>query len=180
MRSLDVDERVARLGDGSALPFDLYLGVPVHRAPAVVEAAGLTVDGWVPVDPRTLETPWPGRLRRGRRRERRDAARRCLRRAPGGDGRAPHRVTGARRARRTAAYDGRGICYIEFGGDEIGIVEVDFFGDRPRGTLQGPSLALAADKQEFGASRIRRWFAREWLPVDARVAPAGAAVGSRA
>ena len=28
--------------------------------------------------------------------------------------------------------------------------EVDFFGDRPRGTLQGPSLALAADKQEFG------------------------------
>ena len=64
-----------------------------------------------------------------------------------------------------AAYDGHGICYIEFGGDEIGIVDVDFFGDRIRGSLQGPSLALAADKQEFGASRIRRWFAREWLPV---------------
>ena len=38
-----------------------------------------------------------------------------------------------------AAYDGHGICYIEFGGEEIGIVEVDFFGDRVTGSLQGPS-----------------------------------------
>jgi len=164
VRSLDVEERVARLGDGSALPFDLYLGVPVHRVPAVVEASGLTVDGWVPVDPRTLETPWPdvfavgdcaavGTPRAGVFAERQaaTAARRIASRVRDEAG--------------DAAYDGRGICYIEFGGDEIGIVEVDFFGDRPRGTLQGPSLALAADKQEFGASRVRRWFAREWQPV---------------
>ena len=28
--------KVARLGDGAELPYDLFLGVPVHRAPAVV------------------------------------------------------------------------------------------------------------------------------------------------
>ena len=60
VRSLDADTRTVRLGDGSTLPFDLYLGVPVHRVPEVVQASGLTVDGWVPVDSRTLETSWPG------------------------------------------------------------------------------------------------------------------------
>jgi sulfide:quinone oxidoreductase len=164
VRSLDVDGRVARLGDDSTLPFDLYLGVPVHRVPAVVEARSLTVDGWVPVDPRTLETPWPdvfavgdcaavGTPRAGVFAERQAAA-------------AARRIAARIRAEAPdAAYDGRGICYIEFGEDEIGLVEVDFSGGRPRGTLQGPSLALAADKQQFGASRVRRWFAREWMPV---------------
>ena len=79
---------------------------------------------------------------------------------------------GATAARRIAAqvraesgealYDGRGVCYIEFGGDEIGKVEVAFFEGRPHGSLEGPSIELAAEKREFGASRIRRWFGREW------------------
>ena len=42
--SLDPERRVAVLDTGDELPFDLYLGVPVHRAPAVVAAAGLTAD----------------------------------------------------------------------------------------------------------------------------------------
>jgi sulfide:quinone oxidoreductase len=38
-------------------------------------------------------------------------------------------------------------------------VEVTFVkGRTPVGGLEGPSHALAADKIEFGASRIRRWF----------------------
>ena len=49
--------------DGTELPYDLFLGVPVHRAPAVVEESGLTVDGWIPVDPLTLETSLPRRVR---------------------------------------------------------------------------------------------------------------------
>jgi len=32
----------------------------VHRVPPVVEQSGLCVDGWVPVDPLTLETAFPG------------------------------------------------------------------------------------------------------------------------
>src|SRR6185436_15892713 len=50
VRGLDPERRVALLGDGGELPFDLFLGVPVHRAPAVVVESGLTVDGWIPVD----------------------------------------------------------------------------------------------------------------------------------
>ena len=51
---------VAMLDDGSELPFDLFLGVPKHRAPDVVVASGMTEDGWVPVDSATLETRFPG------------------------------------------------------------------------------------------------------------------------
>ena len=56
---LDPDRKVAVLSDGAEMPYDLFLGVPVHRVPAVVEESGLTVDGWVPVNPLTLETAFP-------------------------------------------------------------------------------------------------------------------------
>lgn len=163
-RSLDAEARVVRLGDGTTLPFDLYLGVPVHRAPAVLVESGLTVDGWVPVDPRTLETPWSGVYavgdcaavgtpRAGVFAERQAAT-------------AARQIVARIRDEGTdAAYDGRGVCYIEFGGDEVGKVEVAFFDGRPTGTLAGPAPEFAADKREFGTSRIRRWFGREWEPV---------------
>jgi sulfide:quinone oxidoreductase len=58
-------------------------------------------------------------------------------------------------------YGGRGVCYVEFGDDRVATVDVTFEPGRvPTGGLQGPSRALAADKAEFGASRIGRWFGR--------------------
>ena len=60
VRALDPARRVAVLSDGNEMPYDLFLGVPVHRVPAVVEESGMTVDGWIPVDPLTLETAFPG------------------------------------------------------------------------------------------------------------------------
>ncbi len=38
--SLDATPDEAVLDDGRRLPYDLFLGIPVHRAPAVVEASG--------------------------------------------------------------------------------------------------------------------------------------------
>ena len=58
--SLDPGSKEGVLDDGSRMPYDLFLGIPVHRAPAVVEASGLAEDGWIPVDPRTLATRFPG------------------------------------------------------------------------------------------------------------------------
>src|SRR5713226_9759938 len=47
--SLDTGRSIAVLDDGSEMPFDLFLGVPKHRAPDVVIASGMTEDGYVPV-----------------------------------------------------------------------------------------------------------------------------------
>src|SRR5271157_4818876 len=57
--AVDAGRRVATLDDGAELPYDLFLGVPKHRAPAVVEASGMAEGGWLPVNPRTLETKYP-------------------------------------------------------------------------------------------------------------------------
>ncbi len=58
--SLDPARRVAVLDDGSEMPYDLFLGVPKHRAPDVVPASGMAEDGYVPVKSETLETRFPG------------------------------------------------------------------------------------------------------------------------
>jgi sulfide:quinone oxidoreductase len=58
--SVDSARKVARLDDGRELPCDLFLGIPRNRAPDAVVSAGLTEDGWVKIDPRTLETPFAG------------------------------------------------------------------------------------------------------------------------
>src|SRR3990172_4943853 len=43
VRSLDPGRKVAVLNDGTEMPYDLFLGVPVHRVPTVIEASGLAV-----------------------------------------------------------------------------------------------------------------------------------------
>ena len=58
--ALDHGRKVAVLDDGAELPFDLFLGVPKHRAPDVVLASGLAEEGYVPVSSDTLETRFPG------------------------------------------------------------------------------------------------------------------------
>jgi len=166
VRELDPEAKVARLADGTELPFDLFLGVPVHRAPAVVVEAGLTENGWIPVDPGTLRTRFDdvyavgdvtsvGTPKAGVFAEGQAAVV------------AAELVARARGQADPATYDGRGICYVEFGGGEVGMVDVTFVsGEPPRGTLEGPSPALVADKETFGADRVRRWFGREWTPVE--------------
>jgi sulfide:quinone oxidoreductase len=162
VRALDPGRRVAVLADGGEMPFDLFLGVPVHRAPQVVQESGLCVEGWIPVDPRTLATSYPdvyavgdvtsvGTPKAGVFAERQagivaDAI-----------------VARVRGEHASATYDGRGICYLELGDDRVAKVDVTFEAGRPpSGLFEDASPALAADKAEFGTGRIRRWFGRDW------------------
>jgi sulfide:quinone oxidoreductase len=163
--ALDADRRVAQLDDGAEMPYDLFLGVPKHRAPAVVVDSGLTVDGWIPVDPGTLQTAYPDVYAVG------DVTSAGTPKAGVfAEGQADV-VAAAISARvrgeeSTISYDGRGVCYVEFGDDAVGKVEVSFRpGETPAGALEGPSAAIAADKAEFGSTRIDRWFNRSWQPV---------------
>jgi len=58
--SIDPAAKVAHLRDGGTMPYDLFLGIPVHRVPAVVQASPLAENGWIPVDKGTLATRFPG------------------------------------------------------------------------------------------------------------------------
>jgi len=158
--SLDPARGVAVLDDGAELPYDLFLGVPKHRAPDVVLESGMAKDGYIPVDSRTLETrfadvyavgdvatvgvPKAGVFSEGAARI---VAASLIAQLQGGD--------------QPPAYDGRGACYVEFGAGRVGRVDVDFLsGPKPTGTFQEPSGVLVAEKQQFGASRRARWFNR--------------------
>ena len=162
VRALDPGRKVALLGDGAEMPYDLFLGVPVHRAPAVVAESGLTVDGWIPVDPRTLQTRYPGVYAVG------DVTSVGTPKAGVfAEGQATvvaAQISAQKRGTATpVAYDGRGICYMEIGHDMVAKVDVTFLsGQSPVGDLEGPSADLIADKVAFGSERIRRWFGRTW------------------
>jgi sulfide:quinone oxidoreductase len=156
--SLDPGRKTATLDDGTGLPYDLFLGIPVHRVPGVVEESGLAVDGWVPVDPTTLETRFPdvfavgdvnsvGTPKAGVFAE---GAARVV---------AKQLIARIRDQQGPGPYDGKGSCYIEFGDDLVGRVDVDFLsGPGPTGTFTAPSPAVTAEKRDFAATRLARWF----------------------
>jgi sulfide:quinone oxidoreductase len=160
--ALDPARKVAILGNGDEMPYDLFLAVPKHRVPHVVEASGLCVDGWVPVDPYTLETTHPGVYAVG------DVT--SVGTPKAGvftEGQAVivgQRIIDTVRGREPEAqYDGAAACYVEFGEDEVARVDIVFApGQPPHGTLTPPSTELVADKDAFGTLRIQRWFGRAW------------------
>jgi sulfide:quinone oxidoreductase len=151
---------VAVLDDGSELPYDLFLGVPKHRAPEVVLASGMAADGYVPVQSATLETRFPGVYALG------DVATVGVPKAgvfAEGQARivAASLIASLGRGQPPGAYDGRGSCYVEFGAGRVGRIDVDFLsGPKPTGTFHEPSAALVAAKELFGSSRRARWFGR--------------------
>jgi sulfide:quinone oxidoreductase len=158
VRALDPARRVAILDDETEMPYDLFLGIPKHRVPAVVAASGMIVDGWIPVDPKNLKTRFPGVYAVGdvtsvgtpkagvfSEGAARVAAASLLAELQGGE--------------KPSAYTGAGSCFVEFGGGRVGRVDVDFLsGSSPTGSFIEPSVALVAEKERFGSSRRARWF----------------------
>ena len=158
--SIDPARNEARLASGETLPYDLFIGIPVHRAPDPLPASGLAVDGWVPVDQSNLRTRYAGVYAIG------DV---CT-----GPRTVPKAGIFAESAaivvaddivaaitggKPPAPFGGSGICYAEFGGGLVAKVEVNFLhGDAPAAQRYEPRLEYASEKEQFGAMRRARWF----------------------
>jgi sulfide:quinone oxidoreductase len=159
---LDSTTKVAYLRDGTEVPFDLFLGVPVHVAPPVVVESGLTAeDGWIAVDHTTFATRFPDVYAVGditsapvpragviAESEASTVADVLIHRIRGGDEPPP--------------FPGKIVCYIEMGADSVGRVNADFLsGPAPVSVFTPPSLEGANEKREFAATRRQRWFGRD-------------------
>jgi sulfide:quinone oxidoreductase len=160
--AIDPTTRTAQLASGETLPYDLFIGIPVHRAPDVLAASRLTVNGWVPVDQDNLRTQFPGVYALG------DV---CT-----GPRTVPKAGIFAESAALVVAddiaaaisggeppapFEGSGICYAEFGAGLVSKVEVNFLrGEGPEAQRYDPSREYALEKEEFGATRRARWFGR--------------------
>lgn len=156
-------ERV-EFADGEPLPFDLLLAVPPHRVPPVLADAGLApADGWVAVNPRTLETSYPGVHAIGD----------CIviglangmpMPKAGLFAQREGEVVAARIAARlrgdepAAEFDGIGACFVEMGGGEASQVRGEFLGDEVRVMLTEPDEAQRVEKERFEADRLAAWF----------------------
>jgi sulfide:quinone oxidoreductase len=155
---VDTRNKEARVASGGSIPYDLFVGIPVHRVPHVVESSGLAVDGWVPVEKTNLATRFPDVYAVG------DVTGLPMAKA-GVFAEAAAGVVADDIAARLRGeelqrpYEGAGTCYLEFGGGLVGMVEANFFGgDKPTARLVGPSRELAADKVAFASTRRKRWF----------------------
>ena len=150
--------KAAILDDGTELPCDLFLGIPKHVAPKVVLESGLTENGWLPVnrtnlctkykdvyaigDVTSVGTPKAGVFAEGAAKIAADSI-----------------IASLKGIENDSPYTGAGSCYIEFGKGTVARVDVDFFsGPKPFGIHHEANETLKLDKNQFGQSRITRWF----------------------
>lgn len=156
--SLDPVRKVAELDDGREIPFDLFLGIPEHRVPGVVEESGLVFDEWVRVDQTNLLTRFPqvyaigdvsfaGVPKSGQfaRRAAETAAESILSEFYGEEFRSP--------------FSGRSSCYVEFGNGNVARADVDFFSKQvATGSYEDASRELADEKKDLENHMLSRWF----------------------
>lgn len=159
--AVDGHEGVVRFGD-EEIGFDLLLGVPRHVPPRVVVDGGLGGgSGWIEPDPVTMRTAVDGVFAVG------DCTLVPL--AEGqlpkagvfaeGEGRVAARNIAAEiLGGEAAAYDGRGHCFLEFGGGRAAVVEGDFYArPKPAVDVSEPDEATLESKVSFERERLDAW-----------------------
>lgn len=158
-------EGAVRFGE-DRLTFDLLLGVPPHRPPAVVVEAGLTRGGaWIPVDRLTLETDVPSVYAIGDVTAIPLANGQMLPKA-GVFAEAQGTVVAERIAAGfagrlgAATFSGEGACFFELGAGMAAMVAGRFLADPPDVLLSEPGPELLAAKRAFEVDRLRSWFGR--------------------
>lgn len=165
------NRRIARLEgttvvtEPDPVPADLLIGVPPHRPPSVVRESGLELRGeWVAVDPSSMRTSVDGIFAVGDVVEIPLANGLPLPKAgilAEQQGRAAAgaiigEITGRP---ATAAFDGRGYCFIEVGGGQAAMVRGAFLATpAPDVQIEPPSSAGYDEKVEFERSRLATWF----------------------
>ena len=145
--------------------FDLLFGVPPHRPPAVVRESGLVSEsGWVTVNPRTLETPFPGVYAIGDVVQIAMANGKPLPKA--GVFAESMGETVADRIAATfagqepeAEFQGEGGCYLEVGSGQAMKVQGHFMAvPEPEIALTEASAQLLEEKRNFETQRLQAWF----------------------
>jgi sulfide:quinone oxidoreductase len=132
--------------------------VPRHKVPDVLASTNLVGERWITVNPKTLETNFPGVYAVG------DCADVGVPKAgvfAEGTARVVAKaiIANIRSTEQPDGYAGQGSCYIEFGAGKVARVDVDFMsGPSPTGSFNAPSEAITAEKKIFGSSRHDKWF----------------------
>ena len=145
--------------------FDLLLGVPPHTAPAVVKESGL-VDGsgWVNVNPKTLETSFPGvyaigdvvqiAMPNGKPLPKAGVFAEAM-----GETVADRIAAEFKGEKAEATFKGEGGCYLEVGGGQAMMVTGNFMAEpEPQVMLTEATAQYMNEKRAFETDRLKKWF----------------------
>jgi sulfide:quinone oxidoreductase len=154
----------ATFTDGAAVDFDLLVHVPPIAPPAALRGSGLVDEtGWVRVDPRTLETPFPDVYAVGDVTLIPLAMGKPLPRAGvfahAQAGTVARNIAASVAGReRTARFDGNGACFIETGDGRAGFGSGDFYAEpRPAVRMRRPARYWHAGKVLFEKQVLWGW-----------------------
>jgi sulfide:quinone oxidoreductase len=163
--AIEPGAREVRFAEGDPAGFDVLIGIPTHRPPAVIADSRLLdgKPGYVPVDARTLATCAEGVYAIG------DVTALPI---PGGKFLPKAGVFAEREAEIVAhriadelggkspssVFDGKGACFLEIGGGRAAFASGDFFSDGPPvEKLRGPNRRWHLGKVAFEKMWLNRW-----------------------
>jgi sulfide:quinone oxidoreductase len=162
---IDPGARELVLAGGERVPFDLLLGVPPHRAPALLRESPLGgPTGFVPVDPVTLATQVDGIYAIGDATSIPIAGGKFLPKAgvfasKQADVVAARIAAELRGATRSGGFDGSGACFLELGNGAAAYASGSFYGET------GPRMRLRRPGRHWHLAKIavERYYLRRWL-----------------
>ena len=162
---IDPEARELVLASGERVPYDLLLGIPPHRAPAVVRESGLAAEsGFVPVDRATLATAADGVFAIGDVTVIPVAGGKFLPKAgvfAHGEAEVVARRIADELAGRApvAVFEGKGACFLEMGDGIAAYATGDFYAEGgPQVSLRRPGRRWHLLKVAFEKWWLRRWF----------------------
>jgi sulfide:quinone oxidoreductase len=165
VEQIDPGARELVLAGGERVPYDLLLGVPPHRAPALLRESTLAgPTGFVPVDPASLATEVDGVYAIGDATSIPIAGGKFLPKA-GVFANKQADVVAARIAAELRAdtpsggFDGSGACFLELGDGAAAYASGSFYGET------GPTMRLRRPGRHWHLAKIavERYFLRRWL-----------------
>ena len=161
--SIDADNKKAITESGKQIPFDLFIGVPIHILPKVVRESKLGENGFIVPNRDNLETKFKNVYAIG-----------DVTHIPAGKAAVAKAGTLAEDAARSVVADilvkegikndpitfnAIGTCYMEIGGGKVAKINVNFLGgEKPHVSIEGPPDDFRSDKEQFEILRREKWF----------------------
>jgi sulfide:quinone oxidoreductase len=162
---VDPTARMIQFANGESTVFDLLAYVPPHRAPAVVRESHLTGEsGWVPANPKTLETSFPSVYAIGDVTGIPLSIGKPLPKAGvfahGHAEVVAHNIIRDITVRgQPKEYDGNGGCFVEIGNGRAGFGSGNFYAEpAPQVALRPPSRMWHLGKLLYEKYWLFRWF----------------------
>src|SRR5215211_1147106 len=163
-----LDKEKIEFENGNTVNYDLLIGIPPHKVPAVLRNSGLLKQGqnWINVNKFSLKTDYENVFAIGDANEIKVNENMVIPKA-GVFAEAQAKVVSQqivndiennRNKLSSPKFDGKGFCFMEVGDKKAGYVAADFYNEHgPATLLEPPSEESYKKKLDFERSRLNEW-----------------------